>query len=152
MKRFKKISQFLCLFQTLLWLCSVFRVDAQLSEFVREYHLAWVLVFVFFLASAIFELVIDFLFWIRDVGAEKIYHRKLLSVLRSLKPTDKFVLSKFINGNTKEVFLVREEPSVEWLSSQKILITTGSVVEKKEGYRLAIWVRDCLIRNPNLLA
>lgn len=147
-----KVAQFLWLTQTVLWIFSKLHMDSDLASFVSVNHTAWVVFFGFVLSLSIFQPLVGFTGWLFLTFIEKIYSKKLVKIVRDLKPHDKHILSKFINDEKREIFLSIDDLRAEWLLANKILVRTGLVENgKKVSYRLAVWARDYIIRNPNLI-
>lgn len=149
----KRVVQFLWLLQSVIWLMATVQVDENLMEFVAEHHSLWVLCYGVIASLAVFERVLAFVHWCVGLLAEKFYGRRLVRIIRNLKPQDKYVLSRFITERKREIYLPAEDLSAEWLAASKIIVRTGSADEQsKTGYKLSIWAWDYLVRNPNLLA
>ncbi len=151
-KMITRLAQFLWLTQTVLWIFSTLRMDGDLAGFVSGNHTVWVVFFGFVLSLSIFQPLVIFIDWVFGLFMEKIYSKKLVKIVRELKPHDKHILSKFVNDERREISLSIEDLRAEWLLANKILVKTGLVENgKKVSYRLAIWARDYITRNPNLI-
>lgn len=149
---FTRVFQFLWLTQTVLWVFSKLKMDSNLAGFVADNHTPWVVFYALVLSLSIFQSLVVLVDWVFVFILERVYSKKLVKIVRDLKPQDKHILSKFINDEKREIFLSVEDLSPEWLVSNKIIIKTGLVGNgKKFSYKLAVWARDYIIRNPNLI-
>lgn len=146
-----RIFQFILLTQTIIWVFAKAKIDPKLEAGINQFHTYWVIFYAIFISLAFFDKCIELFSWLTQIISERIYYRKLLKIVKNLKPQDKHILGKFIVDRKREVFLNSLDDSTEWLTSNKLIIKTGSTADKKDGYKLAIWARDYLIRNPNLL-
>lgn len=146
-----RIFQFILLVQTIAWAFAYIGQGSMLGVYVNRSNDYWVISYVVILSLAIFDKYLTFFSWLVQIVSCTIYSKKLLKVIKNLKPQDKLILSKFVIENKRELFLNSLDENTEWLASNKIIIRTGSTADKKDGYKLAIWSRDYLTKNPNLL-
>lgn len=153
LKRVKRLIQFVWLLQSVVWLLAIAGADEYLHAFVAAQHTAWVVGYALIASLSVFDCVLVFVHWSIGLLAEKFYGRRLVRIVRNLKPQDKYVLSRFITERKREIYLPAEDLSAEWLAASKIIVRTDTADERsKYGYRLSIWAWDYLVRNPNLLA
>lgn len=146
-----KIFQFLLLAQTIIWIFVKIGLDVKLQTYLNDFHFYWVVSYALIMSFAIFDKYIALFAWLVQRISMRVNASKLFGLIRDLKPQDKYLLGRFVVDRKREVFLDSSDESTEWLVSNKIIIKTGSVVDKKDGYRLAVFVREYLIKNPNVL-
>lgn len=146
-----RLFQFLLLFQTIIWILAKVGVDQTLKSGVEDFHFYWVLLYAVIISLAIFDKYLALFSWLVQTVSGRINSRKLIKIIQDLKPQEKQILGQFVVDRKREVFLSSLDENTEWLASNKIIIRTGSTAGKKDGYKLAIWARDYLIKNPNFL-
>ncbi|WP_288842073.1 super-infection exclusion protein B [uncultured Deefgea sp.] len=148
----KKIFQFLLLLASIIFIIAHFEIDSTLSNWAKKYKTECLLIYSVLITASIFSLISNLCGWIISITTEKFQLQRLEKILRNLKPADKLILNNFITNNERQIFLSPSNPSIDWLLSCKILHDTGEIKsDQKRGYRVAIWARDYLSKNPNLL-
>lgn len=150
-KTMARFFQFILLVQTIIWVFVKIGLDVTLQVYLNNFHVYWIVFYAIAMSFAIFDKYIALFSWIVQRISIKIDAGKLSGLIRDLKPQDKYLLGRFVVDRKREIFLDSSDESAEWLISNKIIIKTGSVVDKKDGYRLAVFVREYLIKNPNIL-
>jgi hypothetical protein len=92
-----RLSAFFLILLTVLSLISTLEIDASITRFLREYHTEAVLSGAIFGSILIYELFSKSASQLGALIAERIEARRFLDRVRKLSPSDKHVLSLFID-------------------------------------------------------
>lgn len=145
-------AQFLLLLLVTLSAAALANLDATLSKIYYDLHTEWALLLVVTLTASLFQTAQSVATSLKAMITETIMQRRIKHILKTLKPGDKMLLAQFMVGDVAEIFVAPSISHADWLASCKIIYATGNVrSDLKRGYRLAVWARDYLAKNPNLL-
>ncbi|WP_373973941.1 hypothetical protein NT239_09800 [Chitinibacter sp. SCUT-21] len=152
MKYVKLSCQFLLLLTTIIWFFYLINIDKKLSIYISNNYTYWVLFYAILLAGSLYDTCKDISQWAKASISESLQKKKVIRILKILKPSDKLILSKFILEQSNEYFFNPKDTSIDWLTACKLMYPTGTIrQDQKHGYRLSVWAQDYLSRNPNLL-
>lgn len=147
-----QVSGFLLILLALLGLIAYLGFDASITLFVQAHKTEEILLGVLLLSVLLYGAFASLVRHMKVFVADRIEARRFLSRIKRLSPSDKHILSMFVD----ERKLVREldlaEPSVAWLESIKLIQRgNGSSDGKRVPFRISLYAMDYLSRNPNLL-
>lgn len=128
------------------------RIDPKITEFVDLYSTESLVVATFMIAVLSFSLLESSIVSFKAIIAASLLSHDLDRRVRQLKPSDKLLLSRFVEEGRMNLQLNPEDPSVAWLESLKILMRSGeSSAPGTFSYRIAPNAMDMFTKNPNLL-
>ncbi len=147
-----RLAGFLLIFLVLIITTANFEIDGLITSFVSFHHSGFVVLIVFSISVLIYSVFNIFSEQIRKKIEDRVEVRNFLGRIRKLSPTDKHVLSLFIEEKKLTCELDPTEPSVAWLESIKMIHRgEGSSNGRKLPFRISLYAMDYLSRNPNLL-
>ena len=122
------------------------------TEFFQKHRTESLVISVILVSVLVLELLDSIYCGIRSSFMDRVEARRFLHRIKALSPSDKYVLSLFVEERKLTRELDPTEPSVAWLESIKLLYRSeGSADGAKTPFRISIYAMDYLSKNPNLL-
>lgn len=151
----KKIIYFSGLGSTfilLLFIAAGLSLNDELSKFISEYSLIFLLILIIFFTFLVHELLVSSILLIKEIFYKKRNLKEFEEKLTKLSANEKHILSLFVTELKMERALDQNEPAVAWLESLKIIFNTGRSVDgKRYIYKISPLPMRILSTNPNWL-
>jgi hypothetical protein len=147
-----RFLSFSLIFLISLNVAAVSKINSTVTDFMRQHQTESVVLAVLFfslLASEALQRIWKQIFLSLQ---ERHNSKQFLSKAKSLSPSDKHILSLFVDERKMTRQLDPNEPSVAWLESIKFLYRSeGSGEGARAPYRISMYAMNHLSKNPNLL-
>lgn len=147
-----RFSAFLLIFIVLLHLAAGANLSSAITDFLDKYRTELLVSAVLLSSIVVYEFLGSFYSGLRTALLDRIEARRFIQRAKRLSPTDKHVLSLFIDERKLTRELDPSEPSVAWLESLKLIYRgEGAGDGVKVPFRISLYAMDYFSKNPNLL-